>query len=247
MKPLVYLNIKKVDILHHITNNLFTTEEANSIFDELKSLIINLTVVRHSETLTIEIINSLEEYQEKKKLIFQLWLLKSINNDDSFDYAYEFLAPKVNYCIFRQEVYRPKYISEPVLFKMLEDENYLMDKENALIFNEEILNKFYREFDGYFCKTTERATFKNWFRVEPVGQPDIEKDILPYFCYAVWGINDYRDKTRCPIIETWFSSLTGKKTLFSKLKGKVERRTIKSDMQTYIDNRIKIITHPVNG
>ena len=121
------------------------------------------------------------------------------------------------------------------------------DVKNPLIFNEEILNKFYREFDGYFCKTTEPAIFKNWFRVEPVGQPDIEKDILPYFCYAVWGINDYRDKTRCPIIQTWFSALTGKKTLFSKFKGKVERRTIKSDMQTDIDNRIKIITRPVNG
>lgn len=224
MKPLVYLNIKKVDILHHITENLFTSEETNSIFDELTSLIINLTSSRHSKKLTIEILNSLEKYQGKKRDLVQYWLINAINHDDSFVYAYDFLSPIVNNK-FKMVLFQPKHISEISLFKMLEDENYLMDKESPLIFDLELLKSFYLAFKNDFWESVKFEYFKNWFRVNPIGTEEFKKlikeDVESYLCYALGKIENERDKTKCPNFGKWISPLI---SCYGTLKGRLVKK-----------------------
>jgi hypothetical protein len=91
--------------------------------------------------------------------------------------------------------------------------------ENPFIFDQCLLNRFHSALDGFIWKSTDIETFKNWFRVNPIGTPKIKDDMITYFCYAVWQIDDLRERTICPNIENWYCALTKKKTTLSKLKG----------------------------
>jgi len=108
--------------------------------------------------------------------------------------------------------------------------------ENPLIFDKCLLNRFHSALDGFIWESTDIETFKNWFRVNPVGKPIIKEDMITYFCYAVWQIDDHREREICPNIENWYSALTKKTTTFSKLKAQAV-----DPKKSEIDRKIKLL------
>jgi hypothetical protein len=151
-------------------------------------------------------------------------------------HSYNFLAHLAN-----RDIPVPlelKSIPEYKLVAMIEKEG-----DNPLIFPDHVLNGFHVVFiDGFIWASTDVKSFKDWFRMVPRGKPIIKEEMITYFCYAVSLLDEYRDKEICPNMEDWYSALTGKKTLFSKLKGNAV-----GPNKNEVDRRMEHFTRFLNG
>jgi len=223
MTPKHYLDSRKEDILSNLTG-LYTEAEANDILKDLYFFVGKLKTVRRSETLTDEALRLLEGYPDLDRRSIKHWLLKAIQYDDSYVYAYTPLSQESN-CRSIGKGYQVKDIAYNELIRLIESEDNeqvatpkdtgekytpvtnpeekgeLTDgsQDNPLVYDHKILIKFYSELNGILWNTTDLESFKNWFRVAPNGKPDFKKDKKTYFCYAVKKIEkhiikDYKPK-----------------------------------------------------
>lgn len=109
--------------------------------------------------------------------------------------------------------------------------------ENQLIYNEKILDSFHGAFNGFLWKSTNIETFKNWFRVNPVGMPEFIDDWKRYFCYAIWKIEDHIiPELRPKNINNWFVSILGKNN-YSGLK----KSELVKEKKDEIDRKLSLL------
>lgn len=120
MTPLKYIEYSKDDIYANMAENpILNYDEAYNI---IVSIIEKLSKVRNSESKTTEILEELNSYSGSYKFFFQNWLIKALDDDYSFVYAYNYLCiDKIRRT--RMAVYLPKEVNIPTLIKCLKAEN----------------------------------------------------------------------------------------------------------------------------
>lgn len=120
MKPLEYLEFKKTDIFLELTaGDYHSTDEANEIYRLLIEYTNEFSSARKSEQLTKGILSKIDKLDNDVRSI-KHYLVKALEKDDTFVYAYNPLAQvaKKN-SLFE---YPLKMISEVKLHDLLEQE-----------------------------------------------------------------------------------------------------------------------------
>lgn len=232
--PFIFMDRKEPEIHHRLTREYeYSENEAAEFFLSLKGILKKLKNLRRYKIKTFDYLDeTIKNLPVKIRLFTILFLLKPLYSNRAWVHASNCLAQMANRdLLFPLEL---EFIPEYELIAMIEE-----DEEDPLIFNESVLERFHGVFnDGFLWeKKISIETFKNWFRVNPVGKPVIKEEMITYFCYALWQINNYRLIEICPNIEDWYSALTGKKTKLSKLKGQAV-----GPNKTEVDRRIEHIT-----
>jgi len=109
--------------------NNYTKEKVEQLYQTITNILKLLKTVRMSEFKTIKILDQqTQQLSDYDKTLVEHWLFKAISNDDTFCYAYNFFAKKVN----QEEGYAAcpiKVISYTDLSKLLEKENEQNNKE----------------------------------------------------------------------------------------------------------------------
>ena len=94
------MEFRKSDIYDNLVSGAsFSEYEADKIYQTLSTFISDLSLVRDSEKSTERILSILEKLPDREMRIVQHWLIKSIQEDNTFVYAYNDLAQTINHQI----------------------------------------------------------------------------------------------------------------------------------------------------
>lgn len=96
MKPLKYIEFVKDEIYINSHENFIPENESDKIYQALKTIISDLSSVRSSESRTEQVLATLKQLPDNEMCFIQSWLLKAIQDDDTFAYAYTDLAQMYN-------------------------------------------------------------------------------------------------------------------------------------------------------
>ncbi len=123
----------------------------------------------------------------------------------------------------------------PLLMAYLDTIKSSNDKQdNELIFDEALLNIFHGAFDNYLWKTTDINTFKNWFRMNPIGKPVFVKDMQTYFCYAVGKIQ--KQKKKDININKWINPIINNSNY-----GNLKKRATNNEKIDFINSKMALL------
>ena len=77
--------------------NNYTKEKVEQLYQTITNILKLLKTVRMSEFKTIKILDQqTQQLSDYDKTLVEHWLFKAISNDDTFCYAYNLFAKKVN-------------------------------------------------------------------------------------------------------------------------------------------------------
>ncbi len=92
-----YLRGMKEGIIHNIVSeNNLPLIVAEEIYDFMLELLLELHPIRHLKNLSMAKVYLIDKQPEYKKLLIEDWLTKALENDDTFVYAYNVLARRIN-------------------------------------------------------------------------------------------------------------------------------------------------------
>jgi len=128
IKAKEYIEFKKEDIIENL-NSLYDEKETQEIFNNLGGKLTEITEFRHSETMTKKIIDKLIHHKLTKNSSILHWLIKAVENDDTYCHAYNYLAQYYNRKNLSLFEYQIKNISDPELFELIKKEQ-VSDKES---------------------------------------------------------------------------------------------------------------------
>ncbi len=79
--------------------------------------------------------------------------------------------------------------------------------DTRLIFDDQILFNLYRECNGVFINPVDIDTFKNYFRVIPLGKPTFKKGGMTEFCGLLGMVEEKRKEGLIPNFDNWIKQI----------------------------------------
>ena len=131
LDPYKFLQFKKVDLNFNLTKeNNCSEEKAEEIYRIIIEIIDQLKETRTSKSLSEDVISrKKEELPEIDGRLFEHWLLKALEFDDTYVYAHNMLAQQTNRQM-RMNACPLKSVSVPYLFQLLENEKAQVESIN---------------------------------------------------------------------------------------------------------------------
>jgi len=178
------ITIRRDEIYSKLTEqNNYTKEKAEQLYQTIIDILKLLESVRLSDFDTVKILEQQSSLlSEFDNTLVEHWLLIALKHDDTFCYAYNFFAKKVN----RTEgyaVYPIKVISFTDLSKLLEKENEQKSKENQTI----ISTPQQVEPENNFLRSTIEDYLDEFKEENIISESDYDKLVSALYQYFETG------------------------------------------------------------